>query len=172
VADPEAGSPTRWTAFFAVLAAFLAVFAGLGWWIASQSYPPSKPHTPCYGCPEAGIGIVFAQLGQVRAAGAGYVCEFLLSPEPPPFVNASNVSLKVYNLSTNTSIGLLNVTLSDPNGTAEAFYHVSGSLWVTSGEYEIVTTVVLTLSTPSNLTGDRAAFWDSAARNGADMPIT
>jgi hypothetical protein len=168
-ASGRTGSSRRTT----VLALAVGVLSGVGvvaGWIAVEGGPQSRSPWLCSGCPPE-IGIEFAQLDHVRAISGGFVCQFLLSPRPPPVVTASNISLRIFNLTTNVTANVLNVSLSFPNGTVIAYFHVSGSGWVTSTESEIFVTSVLTASSSTNLTGLQALLWDSATRSGASMSL-
>jgi len=151
--------------------------AALEWGIASDYHSRLTGISPCdgglglsNGCPPP-IGATFVQLGEGVFSHGSWTYAFIVAPHSPPNVYANSLTLRVYNATSNATLTLLNVTLSAPNGTSLATYGPVGGVWNTSSAADIWEVDLLNFSSSTNLAGDWAFIWDSAASNGHYSPL-
>jgi hypothetical protein len=107
--------------------------------------------------PRSGLTVV--QLGQGDLINGTYFYQFLLTPEPPPVINASSVFFRVYNASSDANLSLMNASLTYPNGTELAFYNASEIGWTTNSTGRISEVSVLMLASPTDLSGESLGYW-------------
>jgi len=146
--------------------------------LASQYHSRLAGISPCDGggfgvsasCPPA-VGATFEQIGHGILVNGSFEYSLLIAPQFPPEVNSSDITARVFNATTNVTMTLLNVTLSASNGSPLARYHSVDGTWETPTVAEILSVDLLSLYASLNASGDRVLIWDSAAGNGAEIPL-
>ena len=118
-------------------------------------------------CPtEAGFNS--NQTGTGQLVNGSYVYTILVSPIPPPTLEAASLAIRVFNLSANGStevpLNLSNVTLYSIPGSVIAVYHAYGSVWYTGAPLTIVNVSVLRVESAKSLVGQELTVYDSLTK--------
>jgi hypothetical protein len=171
------GARSRWTLPLATALAVAVGAAVVASALAAEYLARLNEISPCYGgngsssCPPE-IGIYVVQLGHGTFVNGSFGYTFLVSPSPPPNPNASSITLRAYNATTNATSSLLNVTLFAPDGSLLATYHTVGGTWITSSTVQISEVDLLTATSLTNLSGEVVSIFAFAGRVGFFIPLT
>jgi hypothetical protein len=113
-------------------------------------------------------GFDSSQTGTGQFVNGSYVYSILVSPVPPPTLEAASLAVRAFNLSANGStevpMNLSNVTLFSIPGSVIAVYHAYGSIWYTGAPLTIVNASVLRVESPKSLVDQELAVYDSVTK--------
>jgi hypothetical protein len=158
----------------AVAAAVVAVYFAEAYYeklTRVSTCPIGLENESCNSSLPPSVGLSLVQLGKGQQVNGTYLYRFVVSPEPPSALNASSLTVTVYNASTRAPLAPSNVTLAYPNGTPFAYYQESGANWTTTATGTIFEVSILTIASGTNLSGEQLGYWTSASAQVVGLGI-